>query len=139
MHDLEDGLHVMNLYSSKRELRGRVLTLMFLLEKSALRPNAVEEQLQSPEVQSLLSIATNLSENCGHRFQNDYWVLKEFVKFLNRVNLDYVRDRIRSDVAADEPLLYQHLKSTSSLPVIPCDSWLASCFSGSISQPFLMK
>lgn len=137
--DLEDVLHVMDLYSNKREHRGRVLTLMFMLEKGFLNADAVDLQLQSQETQCLLSIASNLTENCGQRFRNDYWILKEFVKLLRRINVDEVRERIRSEVAAEEPVLYQHLKSTAPQVVIPCDSWLTSCFAGFIAQPFLMK
>lgn len=137
--DLEDVLHVMDLYSNEREHRGRVLTLMFMLEKGLLNVDAVDQQLQSAETQCLLSIASNLTENCGLRFRNDYWILKEFIKLLRRINLDEVRERVRSEVAAEEVALYQHLQAIAPQSVIPCDSWLTSCFAGFITQPFLMK
>lgn len=129
----------MSLHAGKREQRGSTLTLMYLLEKGRLRPGHADQQLQSPEVQSLLTVACNLTANMSQHFENDYWILKEFVKLLLRINKDEVRERVRAELAIEEPLLFDHLKETASLSVIPCDSWLTCCFAGIISQPFLMK
>jgi hypothetical protein len=112
---------------------------MYLMETGCLRPGDVEQQLQSPDVQPLLTIASNLTANASVRFENDYWILKEFVKLLNRTDQTEVRDRIRTELAIEEPLLFSHLKDTASLSVIPCDWWLTCCFAGLISQPFLIK
>ena len=129
----------MGLHSGKRDERGRTLTLMYLLETDILRPGDPHQQLQSPEGQYLLTIACNLTANVSQRFENDYWILKEFVKLLSRIDKGEVRERVRAELAIEEPLLFDHLKDTASLSVIPCDLWLTCCFAGFISQPFLMK
>ena len=137
--DLEDALYVMSLHPGKREQRARVLALMYLLEKGRLHAGDVEQQLKSPEVQPMLAIASILTQNCSQRLENDYWILKEFVKLLLRVNMSEVRNKIRTELASEDPLLFDHLKATASLSVIPCEAWLASCFAGYIAQPYLMK
>lgn len=136
-HDLEDALHVMGMHSHKREERGRILSMMYLLETGHLRPALLDQQLQSAELQPLYTIACNLTVN--QCFKNDYWILKEFIKLICRIDKDEVRERVRADLAVEEPLLFDRLKDTASLSVIPCDLWLNCCFAGIICQPFLIK
>ena len=135
--DLEEALCVMNLYSGKKEQRGRILTLMYLLEKGELQPGFAEKQLEG--CQALLSIAHNLSSQLNPHFKNDYLLLKEFMKVLLRINQTEVCDMMRAELTMDEPLLCDHLQATDSLRLVPCEQWLASCFAGFIAHPSLIK
>lgn len=122
--DLERCLAVLNLQYKEEDMidystedldglpdsRAKNLALMHLLESGQLDLSKTSDQLLQVESASRFSRMAHVITELQHALNHDYWLLKEFLQYIDSLNSADIALRVLNELSTEEAALYRHLE-----------------------------